>query len=201
MHDAEAFARTNIDVFLSDPPGVDFIVNNIAGCGAMLKDYPHLLRDDPGYAQKSQQFAGRVRDISELFTEVQLPPPAHQIDQTVTYHDACHLAHAQKITSQPRQLLNTIPGLKVIPLVESDMCCGAAGTYNLSQPEMARQLAARKIDHISNTGAKICVTGNVGCAMQIQSEANHLGVDLEVVHPVTLLHQAYFGSDGNGQQS
>ena len=113
----------------------------------------------------------------------------------VTYHDACHLAHAQGVTDPPRNLLNTIEGLKVVALPESDMCCGAAGTYNLAQPRMARSLAERKIKHILATDATTCVTGNVGCAMQIQSEADRLGHALKVVHPVTLLHEAYFGDE------
>ena len=196
LADAEKLARANIDAFLSDGPDrprVDFIVNNIAGCGAMLKDYPHLLRDDPEYAQKAEEFTRRVRDISELLSELEMPPPDRPIDLTAVYHDACHLAHVQKITAQPRRLLGRISGLELLDLPESEMCCGAAGTYNLSQPAMARELAERKIAHIQKTGARTCVTGNVGCAMQIKSEADRLGVALEVVHPVSLLHEAYFG--------
>ena len=186
---ARAFAKTNIDAFADAK--VDFVVNNAAGCGAMLKDYAHLLRDDAAYASSAEAFVKKNRDICEMLAELELPPPEQPLNRTVTYHDACHLAHAQRLTEPPRWLLARIDGLKVIPLRESDMCCGAAGTYNLSQPEMARQLAERKIQHIRKTGAKVCVTGNVGCAMQIQSEANRIGVDIEVVHPVTLLHEAY----------
>jgi len=137
--------------------------------------------------------SGAVRDISEVFVELGLPEMTHAVNLTVTYHDACHLAHAQKVTAPPRQLLSRIPGLKLVPLVECDMCCGAAGTYNLTQPKMATELAARKLDHIARTGASVCVTGNVGCAMQIQSEAAARGQVLRVVHPVQLLHQAVFG--------
>jgi glycolate oxidase iron-sulfur subunit len=125
--------------------------------------------------------------------EVGLPPLTHRIDATATYHDACHLAHAQKVVKQPRQLLASIPGLTLIPLPDSDMCCGAAGTYNLTQPEMSRKLAERKLNNVLYTRASICVTGNVGCAMQIQSEAAACGVELRVLHPVELLHQAAFG--------
>lgn len=186
---ARAFARGNIDVFETEQ--VKFIVNNAAGCGAMLKDYAHLLRDDQDYAEKSVAFTAKNRDICELLHEVGLPDNPKKIERTVTYHDACHLAHAQRITAQPRDLLARIPGLTVIPLFESDMCCGAAGTYNLSQPDMARELAERKLGHIRKTGATTCVTGNVGCAMQIQSEAERTGMMLNVVHPVTILHEAY----------
>ena len=115
------------------------------------------------------------------------------VTETATYHDACHLAHAQKVTAPPRELLAKIPGLKLIPLTECDMCCGAAGTFNLTQPQMSGELADRKLRHIAETGAAICVTGNAGCAMQIQSEAAARGQPLRVVHPVELLHRAVFG--------
>ncbi|MCX5659354.1 MAG: heterodisulfide reductase-related iron-sulfur binding cluster [Planctomycetota bacterium] len=198
VHAAEDFAKANIDALFpngTDKPIADYIVNNIAGCGAMLRDYAHLLRDDPAYAAKAKAFTARVRDISEILVEFKPTPPTREMSRTVTYHDACHLAHAQKVTAPPRQMLSWIPGLKVIPLPEADMCCGAAGTYNLTQPAMARDLAVRKLEAIKRTGATTCVTGNVGCAMQIQSEADRMGMKLKVVHPVTLLHEAYFGAE------
>ena len=191
---ARAFAIANIDAF--SQAKVDFVVNNAAGCGAMLKDYAHLLRDDALHTGAADAFVSINRDICELLAELEMPPPTRPLSRTVTYHDACHLAHAQRLTEPPRHLLAQINGLTVIALRESDVCCGAAGTYNLSQPVMARQLAQRKIQCIQKTGARICVTANVGCAMQIQSEATRLGVDLHVVHPVTLLHEAYFGPNG-----
>ena len=196
---AKHFALANIDAFENthhDYPQSDYIVNNIAGCGAMLKDYAHLLRDDGAYADRALAFTSRVRDISELLVQLELPPPSHPhppARNNVTYHDACHLAHAQGITNPPRQMLDSIPGLNLIPLPESDMCCGAAGTYSLAQPGMATQLGQRKAQHIQQTGATVCATGNIGCAMQIQYEADRLGINLRVVHPVTLLHESYFG--------
>ena len=191
---AQMMARDNIDAFLPrDGGGVDFIVTNIAGCGAMLREYDHLLRDDADYADRAKQFAAKVRDISEVLLELGLPPMKHAIDETLTYHDACHLAHAQKVTYAPRQLLGMIPGLRLVPLPESDMCCGAAGTYNLQHPEMATSLAARKLSNIAVTGATTCATGNVGCAMHIGSEASARGQAVRVIHPVELLHQAVFG--------
>ena len=199
VDDAAQFARLNLDTFAKaesaagGPGKLDYIVTNIAGCGAMLRDYAHLLRDDPHYAERARHFESRVRDISEVLAEFLPGPAPHAINRVVTYHDACHLAHAQKVTDPPRRLLATIPGLKLVPLTENDMCCGAAGTYNLAQPAMARDLAERKIEHIKRTGTDTCITGNVGCAMQIQSEADRLGETLRVVHPVTLLHEAYFG--------
>ena len=191
---AEDLARRNIDTFLPcDGPPVDLIVTNIAGCGAMLREYDVLLRDDPEYAGRAREFSRRVRDISEVLLELHLPELKHAIHQTVTYHDACHLAHAQKVTAAPRSLLAKIPGLKIVPLPENDMCCGAAGTYNLTQPQMATLLAERKMDCIFSTGAAICVTGNAGCALQIQSQAVVRGSAVKVVHPVELLHEALFG--------
>lgn len=193
-HPAQRLARQNIDAFLPrDAAPPDFITTNIAGCGAMLRDYDFLLRDDPDYSERAKEFCQRVRDISEVLVETGLPELKYPVDQTVTYHDACHLAHAQKVVTPPRQLLAAVPGLKVVPLPESDICCGAAGTYNLTQPEMATDLAARKLNNIASTAANICVTGNVGCAMQIQSEAAARGQSLTVVHPVEILYEAAFG--------
>jgi glycolate oxidase iron-sulfur subunit len=193
---AKEFARRNIDSIMgSGTARPEFIATNIAGCGAMLKDYGHLLRDDPKYAERAKDFSSRVRDISEVLMELGLPEMKHSVNLAVTYHDACHLAHAQKVTAAPRKLLAKVPGLKLVPLGESDMCCGAAGTYNLTQPEMATDLAARKLGHIEATGAAVCATGNVGCAMHIQSEAQARGKSIEVVHPVELLHRAVFGRE------
>jgi glycolate oxidase iron-sulfur subunit len=198
-HPAEMMARDNIDAFLPNDgsDGVEFIATNIAGCGAMLREYDHLLRDDAEYADRAKEFSKRVRDISEVLLELGLPEMRHAIDETITYHDACHLAHAQKVTNAPRQLLAKIPGLKLVPLPESDMCCGAAGTYNLQHPEMATALAARKLANIATTPATTCATGNVGCAMHIGSEAAARGQAVRVVHPVELLHQAVFGASGD----
>ncbi len=188
-------ARRNIDAFIpAGQPGVDFIVSTIAGCGAMLREYDVLLRDDPAYADRAKEFVKRVRDISEVLLEMGLPLPWYPVDQTVTYHDACHLAHGQKVTAAPRRLLEKVPGLKLVPLPESDLCCGAAGTYNLTQPAMSMALAERKLRNIARTGAGTCATGNVGCAMQIQSQADAQGQKLRVVHPVELLHLAVFGN-------
>jgi glycolate oxidase iron-sulfur subunit len=193
---AKDFARRNIDAIMGTGTAAPkFIATNIAGCGAMLKDYDHLLRDDPQYAERAKEFSSRVRDISEVLLELGPPEMTHPVNLTVTYHDACHLAHAQKVTAAPRKLLAKIPGLKLVPLAESDMCCGAAGTYNLTQPEMATDLAERKIRHIQATGAPVCATGNVGCAMHVQSQARARGKELEVVHPVELLHRAVFGGE------
>ncbi len=187
---AEQFARDNIDAY--ERTNADYIVTTIAGCGAMLKDYDVLLRDDPKYAERAKTFAGKVRDISQVLMLLGLPKMNNPIEARVTYHDACHLAHAQRVTLEPRKLLAQIPGLVLVALPESEICCGAAGTYNLEHPEMAQDLALRKLNHIESTSTNICVTGNVGCAMHIQSEAQRLGRKVKVVHPVELLHRAVF---------
>ena len=150
-----------------------------------------------GTAKLLRESGVPVRDISEVLVELGLPEMKHRLDRTVTYHDACHLAHAQKVTTAPRQLLSQIPGVKVVSLPESDMCCGAAGTYNLTQPAMATDLAARKLSNITATGCTTCAAGNVGCAMHIQSQADARGQALDVVHPVELIHDAVFGPSGN----
>ena len=187
-------ARQNIDTFLpASGEKVDFIISTVAGCGAMLREYDVLLRDDPQYADRAKNFVSCVRDVTEVLLAIGLPEMRHSVAQTVTYHDACHLAHAQKITAAPRELLAKVPGLKLVPLPESDLCCGAAGTYNLTQPEMATALAERKIANIELTKAPICVTGNVGCAMHIQSELKSRGKMIEIVHPIEILHRAVFG--------
>lgn len=186
---AAEFAKRNIEAFRE----CDRVVNTIAGCGAMLKEYGHLLHDDPAWAERASEFDAKSRDISELIAEIDAPKPPNRIEKTVTYHDACHLAHAQKVRAQPRKLLGMIDGVKVVPLPETEMCCGAAGTYNLMHPEMSQELGQRKVSHIRSTGAAVCVTGNVGCAMQIESEARRTGSGLTVLHPVDLLHEAYFG--------
>ena len=192
---AKEYAKRNIDLFIPEdgPPAVDHVTCTIAGCGAMLHEYDHLLRDDPKYAERAKEFSRRAKDVSELLVELGVPEAKHRVERTVTYHEACHLVHAQKVSASPKKLLAMIPGLTVVPLPEGDMCCGAAGTYNLQHPAMATQLAERKLRHVRTTGAATCVTGNVGCAMHIQSEATAKGKALEVVHPVELLHEAVFG--------
>jgi glycolate oxidase iron-sulfur subunit len=195
---AVELAKRNMDTFLpKHGPPVDFIATNIAGCGAMLREYDVLLRDDPQYAERAREFVQRVRDISEVLLDLDIARKLkHPVNETITYHDACHLAHAQRVVVPPRKLLAAVPGLKLIPLPESDMCCGAAGTYNLTHPEMATQLAERKLNNIAATGALTCATGNVGCAMHIASAAAARGQHVRIVHPVELLYRSAFGEGG-----
>jgi glycolate oxidase iron-sulfur subunit len=182
-------ARKNMLVF--DPDRFDAIIVNAAGCGAMLKDYAHLLpKGDEAAAKK---FVAKVRDISEFLVELGPIPPKFSLPMKVTYHDPCHLCHGQQIRAQPRQLLAMIPELELIPLDESELCCGAAGTYNLTQPEMSESLGRRKLDRIAATGATIVTTGNVGCILQIARQAKQAGSPVKVMHPIDLLNLAYQG--------
>jgi glycolate oxidase iron-sulfur subunit len=182
-------ARRNMAAF--GALNVDAIIVNAAGCGAMLKDYPHIL--PAAEHDRAAGFTAKVKDISEFLVSLGPIPPTHPIPATVAYHDACHLCHAQQIRSQPRMLLGMIPGLRLVPLEESEICCGAAGTYNLTQPEMSERLGRRKMDHIEATGAEVVATGNVGCILQIARKVKERKRPIEVVHPVDLLDRAYRG--------
>jgi len=192
---AKDFARRLLDHF--DLDRLDAIITNAAGCGSHLKHFDRLLHGDPRYAARAAQWSGKVRDISEWLVEINFRAPEKPgAEARVTYHDACHLCHGQKITAQPRNLLAKIPGLQIAPLTESMWCCGSAGIYNLIQPEMADKLLQRKLDHIASTGATVVATGNPGCLLQIQNGLAMRGVKIEVVHPVTLLARAYKCSGG-----
>jgi glycolate oxidase iron-sulfur subunit len=182
-------ARRNMVAF--DPDAFDAIVVNAAGCGAMLKDYAHIL--PAAEHERAKAFVAKVKDVSEFLVALGPIPPTHPVPIRATYHDACHLCHAQQIRSQPRQLLGLIPGLELTPLEESELCCGAAGTYNLTQPEMSERLGRRKMDHIEATGARVVATGNVGCILQIARKIKERGSPIEVVHPVELLDRSYRG--------
>ena len=155
----------------------------------MLKDYGHHWSDDQ--QEERAKFAAKVKDVSEFLDELGLVAPRGRLKVTATYHDACHLAHAQKVRQQPRNLLNQIPGLKLVDLPESELCCGAAGTYNLTEPEMAERLSARKMKNILATGARVVVTANAGCLLQIDCEARKQGETLKIMHPMELLDLSY----------
>jgi glycolate oxidase iron-sulfur subunit len=194
VHGGEAktgrdLARHNIHVF--EQYNIDAIIINSAGCGSMLKEYGHILRDDPTYAKRAQEFSAKVKDISEFLTSIDMNTQFGETNHIVAYHDACHLLHGQKIKQQPRQLLKALPGITIVDLKESDWCCGSAGIYNLTNQEMAQELLARKMNNIEKTGASIIVTSNPGCMMQIAMGARERGLDLEVVHPVQLLDESY----------
>ena len=192
---ARDMARTNCDAFgmtRDDWDGLDAIVTNAAGCGAMLKDYAHMMHDHPG-AEAAERFNTKVKDISEFLVELGPVKPTHPLPITATYHDACHLRHAQQIQHQPRALLEMIPGLTLVPLAETELCCGAAGSYNLTQPEMAARLGDRKADNITATGARAVFTGNVGCLMQITRHLKATDPNIWAAHPIDALWASYSG--------
>jgi len=186
---ARALADQNVGALSADD--VDAVIVNVAGCGAMLKDYGHHW-NDAGQSQR-QRLAAKVKDVHEFLDELGFLPPEGEIRMKATYHDACHLAHAQQIREAPRRLLSRIPGLEMVELPESEICCGAAGTYNLTQPEMATQLSRRKLNNILRTGAEIVVTGNAGCLLHIFREARQQGKRLWLAHPMDLLDLSYRG--------
>lgn len=194
--EARAFAAKNCSAFGADDMAkfdkVDAIINNAAGCGAQLKDYAHMMHGTPHEAAAAR-FQSKVRDISEFLMELGPVKPTHPIPIRATYHDACHLRHAQQIYKQPRQLLEMIPGLELVPLPESELCCGAAGSYNLTQPEMAARLGDRKAANIASTGAKAVFIGNVGCLMQITRHLKQSEPGLWCAHPIDALWASYSG--------
>ncbi len=183
--EAMRYARSVIDVF--EGAGVDHVVVNSAGCGSTMKEYADLLRDDEAYRDRAQRFAGAVLDVAELLVELGPVAPRHRLDVTVAYHDACHLAHAQGVTSQPRQLLRGIPGVELREVPEGEICCGSAGIYNILFPRPARELGDRKAANIASTGAALLVTANPGCLMQVASGLERAGADLGMAHTVQVL--------------
>jgi glycolate dehydrogenase iron-sulfur subunit len=189
--EAIRFARALIEHF--EAARVDYVVVNAAGCGSAMKEYAHLLRDDPGYGARAQAFVERTRDVSELLVELGPAAPRHRLDVTIAYHDACHLGHAQGIRSQPRELLRTIPGLTLTEIAEAELCCGSAGIYNLLNPEPATELGDRKARNVLATRASVLVTANPGCLMQIAASAQRLGAHLTLAHTVTVLDASIRG--------
>lgn len=193
---ARGFAVTNCKAFLeeADRQGgdVDAIVVNAAGCGAQLKDYGHLLQATP-LAEAGARLAGKVRDVSEFLMALEPTKPRHPLPIRAAYHDACHLCHGQQIRQPPRDLLALIPGLQLTPLAESEICCGAAGSYNLTQPEMAERLGQRKATHVREAKVHAVFAGNVGCLLQIGRYLRPSCPDLWVAHPVDALWAAYSG--------
>ena len=184
-------ARRTIEAF--ERADVEAVIVNTSGCGAHMKAYGLLLAGDPAWRDRAARFASRVRDVSEFLAEQPLRGPLAPVERTVTYHDPCHVVHGQKIRTQPRALLAQVPGLRVVELKEADWCCGSAGTYNLTQPEMATRLQERKIAHVQATGADAVVTANPGCIIQIAQGLAAKGSPVQVLHIVEILDQAYGG--------
>jgi glycolate oxidase iron-sulfur subunit len=179
------YARKTIDAF--EQANVDTIVTNAAGCGSNVKDYGHLLRDDPAYADRAKSFSAKCKDISEVLTDLSPRAIRHPLSLRVAFHDSCHLQNAQGIRLQPRSLLQQIPGLELAEIPEPTICCGSAGIYNLVQPQAANELGARKAGHIVPLTPTVVVTGNPGCLLQLQSSLAKAGHPIPVLHTIELL--------------
>ena len=190
---ARALARANVRAF--DAAGTDTVAVNSAGCGAMMKEYGNLLTDDREFADAARRVSARVRDISELLANAG-PMRGGPLPMSVTYDAPCHLMHAQRIVAQPLQVLGAIDGLTIVPLEDSDQCCGAAGIYSLVEPATSAAVLAPKLSRIERTGARFVATGNPGCLMQIGAGLRRAGINARAVHPVELLDAAYAARDG-----
>jgi len=190
---ARELARKNIDAFMQGEYVA--IINNAGGCGAMLKEYAHLLADDPVYAERAQQFVSQVQDISEFLANHLVRQPQGTIKARVTYSDSCHLRNAQKVIKQPRELLKRIPGIELIEMQSPDRCCGSAGVYNLMHIDMANDILDLRMQDIAATNADIIVTTNTGCHLQLIYGVRKAGLNARVMHLVELLDQSYEGRE------
>ncbi|HWT78782.1 MAG TPA: heterodisulfide reductase-related iron-sulfur binding cluster [Candidatus Methylomirabilis sp.] len=187
----KALARATIDAF--EPASADFIAVNAAGCGSVMKEYGELLKDDPNYAARADAFGRKVRDVSQILAEAGLTGRLHPVNLKATYHDACHLAHGQRVRSEPRALLAGIPGLQLVPLRDADFCCGSAGIYNLLHPGVSREFLNRKLDRLVETGAQVVISGNPGCTIQMAMGLRERGAPMRAVHTVEVLDWSYRG--------
>ncbi len=195
LNEARQMARRNIEAF--EAGGLNYIVVNAAGCGAALKEYGHLLSDDPKYQERAARLSARVRDLTEFlvdqrpgYLQKRLPQTIGSGRKKITYQEPCHLVHAQRVRQEPRQLLQALPGIELIEMQESALCCGSAGIYNVTQPEMSKRLRERKISHILETNAEIVVTANPGCFLQLQAGLKEADSPIKVMHIADLLDEA-----------
>ena len=186
---AKQMARRNIDAFLD--ADVDTVIVNAAGCGAAMKEYDHLLRDDPLYAEKAKRFSSIVKDAAQFLGDLGLVGKLAPLKMTVTYQDPCHLAHGQRVRSQPRNLLKSIPGLQFKEMDGSDRCCGSAGIYNITHPEMSQHLLKEKMQSVASTEADSVVAPNPGCMLQLRYGSQQYGPEVKVYHLMDLLDRAY----------
>ena len=190
---ARALARVNIAAF--ERVGADHVCSNAAGCGAMMKEYGHLLADDPAWAERATRLSAHVRDVSELLAAAG-PKPGAPLRERVAYDAPCHLLHVQRVAIPPLEVLRAIPELELVPLQDAEYCCGAAGIFNLVEPDTSNAVLAPKLQHIRETRAALVATGNPGCLMQIGAGLRREGQDAHPVHPVDLLDASYAAADG-----
>lgn len=193
MDQARQMARRNIEAF--EASGQDVVVVTAAGCGAALKEYGHLLKDDPQYAARARDFSNRVKDVNEFLGSEPIVEPPLTVKRTVTYQEPCHLAHAQRVGAQPRTLLQSIKGIELIEMRESSLCCGSAGIYNILRKDFADKLGDRKAKNTAATGAAAVVTANPGCYLQLRSTLKRNNANMDVQYIVELLDEAYGGPD------
>ena len=187
---AKDLARKNIDAFGSSQDYIA-IINNAGGCGAMLKEYDHLLAEDPAYAEKAKQFVSKVQDVSEFLAKNLCVPPQGEIRARVTYSDSCHLRNAQKIVKPPRDLIKSIPGVTYVEMQSPDRCCGSAGVYNLVEVDTANQVLDMRMQDIAATRADTIVVTNTGCHLQLIYGVRKAKLKARVVHLVELLEESY----------
>jgi glycolate oxidase iron-sulfur subunit len=192
LDEAKAFAQALIVRFEREP--VDAILINAAGCGSTLKGYGELFAADPVWRDRAEAFAANVQDINEYLATLEPRAERKPLTLRVAYHDACHLAHAQRVRAQPRALLRSIPGLELLEIPDGDQCCGSAGTYNLFQPESAHEVGNRKVDNVQRVAPDMLASANPGCTLQIQSILRERGVTLRSAHPIELLDAAINGT-------
>jgi Fe-S oxidoreductase len=192
---AKQMARRNIDAFLD--AGVDAVVVNAAGCGAAMKEYGHLLRDDPIYAEKAKQFGSLVKDAAQFLGDLGLVGKLAPLKMTVTYQDPCHLAHGQRVRNQPRDLLKAIPELQLKEMDGSDRCCGSAGIYNITHPDMSQHLLKEKMQSVAATQAEAVIAPNPGCILQLRYGSQQYGPRMKVYHLMDLLDRAYSEADSS----
>ena len=192
---ARMMARRNIDAFLD--ADADAVVVNAAGCGAAMKEYDYLLRDDPVYVKKAKRFSSMVRDAAEFLGDLGLAGKLAPLEMTVTYQDPCHLAHGQRVRSQPRQLLKAIPGLQLKEMEGSDRCCGSAGIYNITHPGMSQHLLKEKMQFIASTDVEAVVAPNPGCMLQLRYGSQQYGPEIKVYHLMDLLDWAYSAAEAS----
>ncbi len=192
LDEAKTFARALIAEFEREQ--VDAILVNAAGCGSSLKEYGVLLENDPAWAQRAAAFAAKVRDVNEYLATLEPRAPRRPIPLRVAYHDACHLAHAQRVRQQPRTLLRSIPALELLEIPDGDQCCGSAGTYNLFQPDSAHEVGSRKVDNVQRVAPDLVASANPGCTLQMQAIARERGATLRAAHPIELLDAAISGT-------
>ena len=186
--EAQRMARRNLRAFLE--PNRDAIITNSAGCSAMMKEYGDLLQDNPKYGEHGRDVASKVKDVTEFLAEAGLRPPQRRLKASVTYQDPCHLAHAQKVRSAPRELLKAL-GAELVEMAHPDYCCGSAGTYNVTQNELSMKILEQKMDEVTQTRAEIIATANTGCMLQLRAGVKARGLNARVAHVIELLNEAY----------